>query len=152
MSADSPANTLPLRAARQNAVRWRASEGQVMNLALYVACVLTSWLVLPLLYALYRLLLAYAHVYLLTDERLLETTGLIFKDTEALELYRVKDIRIQQPPLQRLFGRGTVVLVTSDRSTPNINLSGIQEPDAVAALLRELVERCRVAKGVREID
>ena len=150
MSVGRPSSSLPLTV--ENAVRWRASEGQVMNLSLYVGCVLTSWLVLPLLYALYRLLLTCAHVYLLTDERLLETTGLIFKDSEALELYRVKDIRIQQPPLQRLFGRGTVVLVTSDRSTPTINLSGIQEPHAVAALLRELVERCRVAKGVREID
>jgi uncharacterized membrane protein YdbT with pleckstrin-like domain len=152
MSAVRPSTSLPLTVPEKNAVRWRASEGQVMNLALYVVCVLTGWLVLPLLYALYRLLLTYAHVYVLTDERLLETTGLIFKDTEALELYRVKDIRIQQPPLQRLFGRGTVVLVTSDRSTPTINLRGIQEPLAFAALLRELVERCRVAKGVREID
>lgn len=131
---------------------WTASEGQVVNLGTYVLCLLTCWLVLPALYALYRFLLTNAHVYQLTDQRLLETKGLLFKDTDALELYRVKDVSIQQPLLQRLLGCGRVILLTSDRSTPTIVLSAIPKPHAVAEMLRECVERCRVAKGVREID
>lgn len=133
-------------------MQWSASEGQVVNLGIYVVCLLTCWLVFPPLYALYRFLLTNAHVYQLTDQRLLETKGLVFKDTDVLELYRVKDVSIQQPLLQRLLGCGTVILLTSDRSTPSVVLSAIQNPHAVAELLREFVERCRVAKGVREID
>ena len=93
-----------------------------------------------------------AHVYTLTDQRLRETTGLLFKHTEELELYRVKDISVEQPPRQRLVGRGRVILRTSDRSTPIVVLNAVPGALAVADLLRDRVERCRVAKGVREID
>jgi len=41
---------------------------------------------------------------------------------------------------------------TSDRSTPVVVLNCIRTPREVACVLREHVEKCRVAKGVREID
>jgi membrane protein YdbS with pleckstrin-like domain len=131
---------------------WIASEGQIVNLGALMVCALLFWLVLPLLYALYRVLSTRAHVYALTDQRLRESKGLVFKNTEELELYRVKDISVEQPPLQRLMGRGRVVLQTSDRSTPVVVLNAVPGPLAVADLLRDRVERCRVGKGVREID
>lgn len=136
----------------ERGVQWSVSEGQVVNLGIYAVCLLTCWLIFPSLYALYRFLLTNAHIYQLTDQRLLETTGLVFKETDVLELYRVKDVGIQQPLLQRLLGCGTVTLLTSDLSTPRVVLSAIKNPHAVAELLREFVEGCRVAKGVREID
>jgi uncharacterized membrane protein YdbT with pleckstrin-like domain len=147
-SKPKPAST----AFAHDGPHWSASEGQVMNLGTYAVCALTCWLVLPVLYAIYRFLLTHTHVYQLTGERLLETKGLLSRTTDVLELYRVKDIGIDQPLIQRLFGRGTVVLVTSDRSTPMVNVSGIRSPHAFAEMLRELVERCRAMKGVREID
>jgi len=131
---------------------WAATEGQIVNLPVFMVCMLTFWLIVPPLYALWRFLLTQAHVYELTDQRLRETAGLFNKTTEDLELYRVKDISIEQPPLQRLVGRGRVVLRTSDRSTPLVTLNAIPSPLSVADLLRDRVERCRVAKGVREID
>jgi len=131
---------------------WVAGEGQIVNVGTYVLCLLTFWLIVPILYALYRFLVTNAHVYLVTDQRLRETAGLLFKHTEELELYRVKDISVEQPPTQRLIGRGRVILQTSDRSTPIVVLNAVPSPLAVADLLRDRVERCRVAKGVREID
>ena len=131
---------------------WAATEGQIVNAPTFVLCLLTFWLIVPPLYALWRFLLTHAHVYEVTDQRLRETAGLIYKATEDLELYRVKDISVEQPPLQRLVGRGRVVLRTSDRSTPLVTLNAIPSPLSVADLLREHVERCRAAKGVREID
>ena len=131
---------------------WSASEGQVINLGTYAVCALTCWLVLPALYACYRFLLSHTHIYRLAGERLIETKGLLSRTTDILELYRVKDIVIDQPLVQRLFGRGTVVLFTSDRSTPTVNVCGIRSPHAFAEMLRELVEQCRARNGVREID
>jgi membrane protein YdbS with pleckstrin-like domain len=152
MATHSSPDPAPAVLHAERGVQWSASEGQVVNLGIYVVCLLTCWLAIPPLYALYRFLLTNAHVYQLTDQRLLETKGLLFKDTDVLELYRVKDVGIQQPLLQRLLGCGTVILLTSDRSSPRVVLSAIRNPHAVAELLREFVERCRVAKGVREID
>jgi uncharacterized membrane protein YdbT with pleckstrin-like domain len=131
---------------------WSSSEGQIVNLGTYVLCLLTFWLVIPAVYALVRYWTTRAHHYTLTDQRLRETRGLISKHTDELELYRVKDISVEQSMLQRLCGRGRVILQTSDRSTPVVVLSAVPEPLSVADLIRERVERCRVAKGVREID
>ncbi len=122
------------------------------NAKYFLLCLLTFWLIVPLLLFVYRYLLTDAHVYRLTDQRLRESTGLFSKKTEEVELYRVRDVGIEEPFIQRIFGRGRVVLQTSDLSAPALVLNAIPDPLEVADLLRDQVERCRVAKGVRQID
>jgi uncharacterized membrane protein YdbT with pleckstrin-like domain len=136
----------------EGGVVWSSSEGQVTNLGATVLCLLGFWLVLPVFYAVYLTLRTACHRYTLTDQRLRERRGILSVTTEELELYRVKDITVKQPLLQRLVGRGSVVLTTSDRTTPVVVLNAIGCPDVVADLVRACVERSRVAKGVREID
>ena len=133
-------------------VLWSASEGQIVNVGAFVVCLLFGWRVLPLGYLVRRWLSTRAHRYELTAQRLRESTGVVARRVDELELYRVKDIAIQEPLLYRLFGRGDGVLLTSDRSTPVVRLSAVPDPRWVADRLREAVERCRAAKGVREID
>lgn len=163
----------------EGAVQWTATEGQVVNTGTFLLCGLGFlallalfglmtlaqgsaerlairgagfWIMLPLLYAGLCAWRTACHRYTLTDQRLQERSGILSVTTETLELYRVKDISVQQPLLQRLFGRGCIRLVTSDRSSPRVVLNAIPDPRSVADLLRACVERCRVAKGVREID
>ena len=136
----------------EGAPLWVATEGQVANLPVFVLALLLCFTVIPVFWAAYRFALTSFHVYSLSDQRLLETTGLLSRQTEELELYRVKDISVEKPWLQRLFGRGRVVLRTSDRSTPQVVLNAVEKPAAVARVIRSCVEHCRVAKGVREID
>lgn len=158
---------------------WTATEGQVVNIGTFLLCGLGfvamlallalvilarggadalairgmgGGLSVPLLYAGICAWRTACHRYTLTDQRLQERSGLLSVTTEALELYRVKDISVQQPLLQRLFGRGRVQLATSDRSSPLLVLNAIPDPRGVADVLRACVERCRVAKGVREFD
>lgn len=131
---------------------WSANEGQISSLGYYVFCLFFCWLVFPVLMMFWRYISIQVHTYEISAERLLERSGILIRDTEELELYRVKDIAIEEPIFHRLFGRGRVILATSDRSTPQVVLNCIPEPRYVADLLRHQVERCRVAKGVREID
>lgn len=133
-------------------VIWTASEGHVDNLGYYAICLAFCWLLFPLVAMGIRYLGTALHCYELTPQRLKERTGILSRQTEELELYRVKDIAVEQPAMQRLFGRGRVVLQTSDRSTPTVTLNCVRTPREVACLLREHVEKCRVLKGVREID
>jgi uncharacterized membrane protein YdbT with pleckstrin-like domain len=133
-------------------VIWSASEGQVDNLGYYAVCFVFCWLLFPLVAICVRYLRTGLHCYELTSQRLKERTGILSRQTEELELYRVKDIAVEQPVAQRLFGRGRVILQTSDRSTPDVVINCIRFPREVARVLREQVERCRVMKGVREID
>lgn len=46
---------------------------------------------------------------------------------------------------------GRVVLLTSDRTTPKVIINAIHDPGGIANMIRDLVENCRVDKGVREI-
>lgn len=136
----------------ERGIVWDATEGQVGNIGYYFLCALFCWLVVPLLMMLWRYLVTSYHRYELTTERLREQVGVINRRTNELELYRVKDIQVNEPLFERMFGRGTVVLETSDRTCASVLLKCVPEPRAVANMLRQHVERCRTAKGVREID
>ena len=129
---------------------WIESEGQISSLGYYFVCFLFCWLLLPMILALVRYLRVSNHRYELTGQRLREQKGILFRKSDVLELYRVKDISVDQPLMQRLAGCGRVILQTSDMSTPIVVLEAIPDPLAVADLIRDGVERCRVSKGVRE--
>lgn len=131
---------------------WEQSEGHIASFWYYLVCLLLSWLLLPALLGLIRYLQVRNHVYTLTTQRLSERSGIIFVRSDTCELYRVKDISVELPLLQRLLGCGNVILTTSDVSTPYIMLEAVHDPMAVADLMRDNVERCRVAKGVREFN
>ena len=73
---------------------WSASEGQVTNAHIFLLAVLTFWLVLPVFYALYRYLRTANHCYTLTNQRLIEQSGIFVKQVESVELYRVKDMSV----------------------------------------------------------
>jgi uncharacterized membrane protein YdbT with pleckstrin-like domain len=153
MSQATPTH-LPSRTRHEpdGEVMWRSSEGQVGHAGYYLLCFLFGWLVLPLLMMMWRFVSVSMHRYEMSPQRLREVRGVISRQTEELELYRVKDIAIREPLWQRLFGRGRIVLQTSDRSTPIVVLECIESPRQVAHALRQCVEQCRAAKGVREID
>jgi uncharacterized membrane protein YdbT with pleckstrin-like domain len=136
----------------ETSIIWEDLEGQISNIGVYVLCTLFFWLVIPVFYASYRCILTMCHSYQLTNQRLRESTGILWRETNELELYRVKDISIYQPLMQRLVGRGSIILITSDHSTPRVVLLAIRNPIEVANLLRENVERNRTEKGVRQFD
>jgi len=69
-----------------------------------------------------------------------------------MELYRIRDIQLQEPFLLRLFSLGNIVLHTSDRSHPRITIRAIENADQLREKIRIHVEECRVKKNVREVD
>lgn len=136
----------------EGCVIWTDTEGQVANAFVFLVAVLTFWLVLPLGYAIFRYWRTANHRYTLTDQRLLVETGIFVKRVESLELNRVKDMAMVRTLTQTLFGRGRVTLQTSDTAAPVVTFNVIAQSVEVSALLRDAVERCRVAKGVRSFD
>lgn len=131
---------------------WRARSSQVVNLGTYVVCLLTAWLVVPIGVALYQWLQVRCRVYELTTERFRITRGILSKHIDELELYRVKDVSLHRPFVQRLFSLGTVVLDTSDHSTPQVVIPAVAEIDWLRDQIRRHVEARRDSKGVKEVD
>jgi uncharacterized membrane protein YdbT with pleckstrin-like domain len=90
--------------------------------------------------------------YELTTERLRMRHGVFSKHTDELELYRVRDYKLQQPFFLRIFSLGNIVLQTSDKSHPHVVLTAIPNGEDLREQLRTYVEECRTRKGVRELD
>jgi uncharacterized membrane protein YdbT with pleckstrin-like domain len=97
------------------------------------------------------LVIANTH-YELTTQRLRTRTGILNKHFDELELYRVRDYKLEQPFIQRLFSLSTVILTTSDKSNPLLVLKAIPRGELLREQMRTHVEEARMRRGVREID
>lgn len=89
--------------------------------------------------------------YELTTERLRVTHGIFSLEVDDIELYRIKDIHVRQPLLQRVFGLGSIVIWSSDVTLPRCRIHA--QPIGVVRELREqirlLSEDLRDRKVVR---
>ena len=87
--------------------------------------------------------------YALSEDRLFLSVGFIsIKDDEVL-LYRIRDITTSRSLWQRLFGVGTVTVVSSDKTMPTLILKNIKRPIAVKELLHKQVEEMKIRRRVR---
>jgi uncharacterized membrane protein YdbT with pleckstrin-like domain len=87
--------------------------------------------------------------YSLSDDRLFISEGFLnLKDDEVL-LYRVRDIDTTRSLWQRLFGVGTVTVVSSDKTMPALVLKNIKDPVQVKELIHRQVEEMKLKRRVR---
>ena len=87
--------------------------------------------------------------YALSDDRLFLSVGFLsIKDEEVL-LYRIRDINTSRTLWQRLFGVGTITVVSSDKSMPSAILKNIKRPMEVKELLHRQVEDMKIRRRVR---
>jgi uncharacterized membrane protein YdbT with pleckstrin-like domain len=131
---------------------WFGTPSQVVNLGSFILLGLFFWLVIPLFVILWKWLVVKNTKYELTTERLRMRHGVFSKHTDELELYRVRDYKLQQPFFLRIFSLGNIVLQTSDKSHPHVVLTAIPNGEDLREQLRTYVEECRTRKGVRELD
>lgn len=87
--------------------------------------------------------------YCLSEDRLFVSEGFLnLKDDEVL-LYRVRDIDTRRNLWQRLFGVGTVIVISSDKTMPNLVLKNIKDPVMVKELIHKQVEEMKIRRRVR---
>ena len=87
--------------------------------------------------------------YSLSEDRLFISEGfLTIRDDEIL-LYRVRDIDTSRTLWQRIFGVGTVNVISSDRTMPTLVLKNIKDPLMVKELIHKQVEEMKIKRRVR---
>ena len=131
---------------------WSGTPSQLVNLPLYILWLLLFWLVIPLFIMLWQWLVVRNTIYELTSERLRLRSGVLNKQLDEVELYRVRDYQLEQPFFLRLFGLGNITLQTSDRSHPAVRLRAVRDGEQLYEQIRRAVEHSRASKGVRELD
>ena len=141
--------------AEQHVDRFRTSTGRWLYGSLAGWGTLLLCLVgVGLIIVLVRWLQALSTSYEVTDQRLIVHRGLIMKTVDEIELYRIKDVRLDYSLLNQLADIGTITLTSTDRTTGDTQFVLRDVPQARERRegLRGLVERARQRRGVREID
>ena len=88
----------------------------------------------------------------ISDQRIRIALGVLNKQVESIELYRIKDVVLLQPLSLRMFGLGIVELRTSDLGTPLLTIPAVPDAEALREKILIAAEARRDVKGVRELD
>jgi uncharacterized membrane protein YdbT with pleckstrin-like domain len=131
---------------------WKGNPSQWINFGTYLLCFLFSWLVIPIFIAIWKFFLVKTWTLEITDQRIIEAKGIFTKTTDELELYRVKDIRLEEPFLLRIVGLSNILMNTSDRTHPIYKIPAIKNGKSVREELRLAIDIRREKKQVRETD
>lgn len=146
---------------------WKGSPSQVLNFGKYFVALAIAvgigvggaffppaWaaLILPLGWMLWLFVETRSVRHELTTERIRLYQGVFNQKMDDVELYRVKDTSMERPFWYRMFGLSTLVIETSDRSQPRIEIRAVHDGEGLRETLRKQVEYWRDRKRVREVD
>lgn len=87
-------------------------------------------------------------VYSFSKNKFYMKTGVFNVKSEEILLYRILDLTFKQTFGQKIFGVGSVILNTADKTTPVLEIKNIKTPDRVRKALSNLVEQRRDEKRV----
>lgn len=95
-----------------------------------------------------------ATTYEVTGDRLILHKGIFVKSIDEIELYRIKDVRIDFSLINQWADIGTITITSSDETTKAgpLVIRDVDQARARREKLRELVNAARRERGVREID
>ena len=95
-----------------------------------------------------------AITYEVTGDRLILHKGIFVKSIDEIELYRVKDVRIDFSLINQWADIGTITIASSDETTraAPLVIRDVDHARTRREKLRELVNAARRERGVREID
>ena len=90
--------------------------------------------------------------YRVTTERVRVTKGLLGRDREDIELFRIQDIDHSQGITERMLNIGDITLRSADASQPEVVLRNIPNPEQVHEIVRRamLDARQRARVGFRD--
>jgi len=129
---------------------WGWLRGTLAGWATLVLCLVGVGLVVILVKWIENL----AATFEVTEDRLIVRRGIFIKSMDEIELYRVKDIRLDFSLINQWAGIGTVTIVSSDETTRRAPLviPNVERAAERREVLRDLVDKARQKRRVREID
>lgn len=74
--------------------------------------------------------------------------GLISDSENEILLYRVTDITVAHSLWQKICGVGSVIVNSTDSSTPVLVIKNVKDADAVKEMIHDYVEKAKKAVGM----
>lgn len=129
---------------------WGWLRGTIAGWATLLLCLVGVGLIIVLIKWIENLMATYE----VTDDRLVIRRGIFIKSIDEIELYRVKDIRIDFSLINQWAGIGTITVLSSDETTRDapLTIPHIEQAQHRRETLRALVDAARQKRRVREID
>ena len=86
--------------------------------------------------------------YSMSEDRLFVETGLLNLSQDEVRLYRILDLQLKRSLGQRIFGVGSIIVSSSDKSLGTFEIKNIKNSANVKEMLSVQVEQQREAKRV----
>jgi membrane protein YdbS with pleckstrin-like domain len=90
--------------------------------------------------------------YRITNYRIDYERGVLTKKVDTLELWHVDDISFEQGLFERMFGVGTIIVMSHDPTTPKLTLRGIPRPRSIFDSLKQRIIAVKRQRGVIKMD
>ncbi len=86
--------------------------------------------------------------YKITSRMIERERGLMVKRVDSFALARVKDLQLQQSLFERLLRIGTIRVISSDATEPDLLLEGLEQPREIYTKMRDAVMTFTEKRGV----
>ena len=90
--------------------------------------------------------------YRLGEDRLFCEKGFLNIKQDEVLLYRVRDLQLTLRLTQRIFGVGTICVVSSDKSVPHLDLVNVKNPREVKEMIHRSVEEAKDKRRMRTME
>ena len=127
----------------------------IIVVALFFSAEGMVWIVLGVILLLYwaglALMLAYRRLsvsYELTTQRFIHKAGLLSRKSDRIEVIDMDDVTYEQGIVQRMMGVGSIKIISSDRSHPELTLYGIENVQQVAGMIDDVRRAERRRRGI----
>lgn len=87
--------------------------------------------------------------YSMSDDRIFCEKGLLNMKFEEILLYRVRDISMKITLGQRIFGVGSILLQSSDKTAPVLEIKNVKNPRQVKEMILQQVEQVKEQRRMR---
>ncbi len=144
----SEKDTSEVFSGTEETILWKGTPSQWINFMAFISCILI--ITIPFVFWIW--LKTRNRKFEITNERIIETNGVFSRKTSELELYRVKDLQLEEPFFLRLVKLSNIQMLTSDRTNPVYSIPGIPNGVVLKEKLRKAIEHRRDVKRVRETD
>lgn len=114
----------------------------VWIIALAVAGVFWLWLLWLLFYR------RFSVKYELTSQRFIHKSGILSVTTDRIEAIDMDDVSFKQNVVERMVGVGTITIMSSDTSHPQLVLRGIEDVKRIADLFDDIRRKERRRRGL----
>jgi uncharacterized membrane protein YdbT with pleckstrin-like domain len=101
------------------------------------------------LYVLYR---KYSILYRLSTQRFFLIRGLVSRNVSEVELFRIRDVVVNQRFFERILNFGTLTILSTDESEPKLNVYGVPDPVKIKDIFRNTFRDARRRERVHPTE